>query len=60
VQETSLVTSAFRGFHKGLLIAYPEWIFLSTPDTVSQITLGSPVPGPIFSMACLISTVDQA
>jgi hypothetical protein len=30
----------------------PEWIFLSTLDTAYQITLGSPVPGPIFSMRC--------
>jgi hypothetical protein len=30
----------------------PEWIFLSTLDTTYQITLGLPVPGPIFSMRC--------
>jgi hypothetical protein len=31
----------------------PEQIFLSTLDTAYQITLGSPVPGPIFSMRVL-------
>jgi hypothetical protein len=44
----------------------PEWIFLSTLDTAYQIILGSPVPGPIFSMRCraawdcdVTSTVDK-
>jgi hypothetical protein len=44
----------------------PEQILLSTLDTAYQITLGSPVPGPIFSMCCrsswdcdVTSTVDK-
>jgi hypothetical protein len=44
----------------------PERIFLSTLDTAYQITLGSPVTGPIFSTHCqaawdcdVTSTVDK-